>query len=431
MKIILGLAGLGIIVAVAVLWIFVPSSRFAPICAPAEAWAIDHGLIKVEDADWGYLKLRSGSYGTQALRDLRRHAGSERVAATAAAVEHAYHAKGAPLGFPFDPEPAPAESRISELSTHLPADGRLTPFHLKQGQTIPAGLLDDIRFQIGCPRGACFMQLDDVNGDGRPEAIFVDRTGLRIFSRQPSGWASAVSVGSCAEDDVAFIQGRFAFIRPRFDDLMVNGHRLVFRLSECAPWHLAPGSWGPGTAPNPYSNVDLARPYAKSFGKSPVVSPRSGSLPANLVDDMAKGTLVTDTVTGGPASFVLRPKDRPAETIPLYADKAGLPRCVRGDYDSHCIIVLADLDHDGRDEVIVVDSGLTTGETDYHDVTLLAFDGQHWHATAHGDLCTEWGKDPAHMAYAPARPLWPNLSIDAKRIAMGGDYCEQRRMVLY
>ncbi len=433
MKIFLRLLGLCLvaIVAAAVVWIFVPTWRFAPICAPAEAWLIDHGAIKIEDADWGYLKLRSGAYGRKALRDLRRRAQSERVAATAATVERFYYAKGERIGLRGDTEPTPAESRIGDLLRRLPDDGRLTPFHLKPGQAIPTDLMDDIRFQVGCPQNACFMQLDDLNGDGTPEAILVSHTGIRVFSRQPTGWAQSTSARGCLEDENALAQGHFEFVPARFDDLMVNGHRLAFELSECGPWHLPTPIMAPGMAPNPYSDVKLLRPYAKRFAQSAVISPKGGIVPATLLSDMANGTIVTDTVTGNQSSFVMPPYESiPAQTISLYPDKAGVPRCALGEDGKTCMIVLADLDRDGRDEVIVIDRAITEDNTDFHEVTLMRFEGEHWHVVARGDLCGEWG-NPSALSYTTTRPLWKNMSIDAKRIDLDGEACRFRRMVVY
>lgn len=71
------ICGIGLMLALAIIYLtsafFVPAVRFGPVYAPVYALAIHLGLVDVKTADWGYLKLRSGETGTEALRWIERN----------------------------------------------------------------------------------------------------------------------------------------------------------------------------------------------------------------------------------------------------------------------------------------------------------------------------------------------------------------------
>ncbi|MCR6660660.1 MAG: hypothetical protein NVV72_15435 [Asticcacaulis sp.] len=92
------LRGLAVIVVVIVGYgvtaNYVPKARVAAICVPAEALGINLGLIPLDRADWGYLKLRSGKAGLDALHDLEIRGTTDKIRQTSVAVQEQWFESG-------------------------------------------------------------------------------------------------------------------------------------------------------------------------------------------------------------------------------------------------------------------------------------------------------------------------------------------------
>ncbi len=418
----LGILAIILIVAAGVLAAF-PAQR-TRLEVAAWVWGLNHGVVKVEAADWGFLKLRSGAEGQRALLDLERNSPDDRVKIAAATVRRRYRAKGEVAVDYYKEAPADAESRFKDLYPVL--DGKATPIVLAPGQTVPADLRRDLRFDIGCPqRGAassCAIRLMDTDGDGKPEAIFVPSRNLTIFDHGRDGWQKKDRAFACTEDLPDLTAGRFRFVKAAYDDLDVGGHRVVIEPSMCG--YL--GGWGLKRS-DPYADPRLLQQHAQAFAASPVVFPHGGVFPSSLIRDMAASHLVADLMTG--TALAIGTHD--GRTLLVEPTRKDVPRCALGEEGNHCFIVLADLDHDGTPEVMAIDSAVTdTGYDQYHALTLFHFDGDHWHLSGHGELCVEWGDDPARFAYGTLAPRHDYIEINGKRLAYGQEPCLRRADVV-
>jgi hypothetical protein len=135
-----GLAAIvAVIISYGVIANYVPAARIAAICVPAEALAINLGLIPLERADWGYLKLRSGKAGLDALRDLEQHGATDKIRQTSAAVQNQWleagHVSRFGGGHLYWEVVQEKETRYTEL--RMPLDGKTLGQDLMPDQVIP------------------------------------------------------------------------------------------------------------------------------------------------------------------------------------------------------------------------------------------------------------------------------------------------------
>jgi len=362
---------LALVIAVVVAWIFVPPLRFGPVCAPVEAWAIDHGWVKVENVDWGYLKLHSGTYGPAALRDLERHGSSARIRRTAVAVQLQHLAKGDALRFD---------------ALHLPNDAKTLP----GAAAVPADFWPDWQYRAGClipphsvhEQDTCTLRMIDLTGDGQPEIVAerkvtgdediypkpVVRYVWQVYLRKAGAWSLGPSLHLCAADpatqDTAPPQvSAKAFDRIDIDGLEVN----FFSATLCTKTD--------NTVTDPHDRFADVAGEATRMWRVPVLFPYQGYVPADFMTALHTGAIS------------LMPTADPLAQFKTHITYAGLPPCFASHDILDCTAIVVDLDHDGHDDVIIVSREPLPGAPGKHMATLFMSHHGHWQVVANRPVC--------------------------------------------
>jgi len=408
---------LALVIAVAVAWVFVPPMRFGPVCAPVEAWAIDHGWVKVEEADWGYLKLRSGEYGQAALRDLERHGSTPQIRRAAVAVELRYVGKGDVF---WDAggsrQLADHESRFAELQ--MPGDAKTLP----GAAAVPADFWPDWQYRAGCmippsyTHDSCTLRMIDVTGDGTPEVVAerkvagdeglyakpIVRYVWQIYVRKAGAWTLGPSLHTCPADpatqDTAQPQvSAKAFDRIDIDGLEVN----FFSATLCTKTD--------NRVTDPHDRFADVAGEATRMGRVPVLFPYQGYVPADFMTALHTGAIS------------LMPTADPLSQSKVHVTYAGLPPCFASHDILDCTAIVADLDHDGHDDVVIVSREPVPGLPGRHMATLFMNHQGRWQVVANRPVCMPDNLYAAkihvtpsgwHAAVFAGRPYLPDDGTD-------------------
>ena len=390
-----------LVIAVVVAWIFVPPLRFGPVCAPVEAWAIDHGWVKVEDADWGYLKLRSGTYGLAALRDLERHGSTPQIQRAAVAVQLADH-----------------DFRFAELQ--LPSDAKTLP----GAAAVPADFWPDWQYRAGClmpphsvhEQDTCALRMIDLTGDGRPEIVAerkvtgdegvypkpVVRYVWQVYVRKAGAWAQGPSLHFCAAVPATENTAPPQVSAKAFDRIDIDGREVnVFSATLCAKTD--------NTVTDPHDRFADVAGEATRMWRVPVLFPYQGYVPADFMTALHTGAIS------------LMPTADPLSRFKTHITYAGLPPCFASHDILDCTAIVADLDHDGHDDVVIVSREPVPGLPGRHMATLFMNHQGHWQVVANRPVCMPDNLYAAkihvtpsgwHAAMFAGRPYLPDDGTD-------------------
>ena len=414
-----GLAVLGIVAVAGVATWWMPALNPVRLSVAQQVWRLQGGQTTLRAFDWGYLNLRSGHYGKEALQALQRPGGRDDIRVAAASVLKYYMRAGQTIGTGGVQMTFAQETLFSAM--HEP-DAKASPVDLLPGQTLPADLMDDIRFDISPCHSRptlCKIRLRDANGDGgEPEALIMRWVHVQVFARGKGGWAVAARGSGCLEDEQALIDGKFDFRPQRFDDVMVGGHHMVLQTGDCGllPW----GSFTGGAVSHPFEHVLASKHGLGTTG---------AEMPLSLSNAIATGQVLADRLSG---NNMVWGKEETEPSPPTYVSPnyVALPNCPGEPTKPSCRLLLMDMDHDGENEVLVIDDDLVTDQTHYHPVSLFKFDGRHWHAAAEGKLCEEWG-EPAKMTFQTVKPDWLAMHVNGHDMPIGNGGCMGHGIVLH
>ncbi len=373
------------VIAVVVAWIFVPPLRYAPVCAPVEAWAIDHGWVKVDTADWGYLKLRSGSYGLAPLRDLERHGSTPQIRRTAVAVQLQYVAKGdTQSAAGVSPPPSDHETRFDEL--HMPSDAKTLP----GAAAVPADFWPDWQYRATCPmppqslheQDTCTLRMIDLTGDGQPEIVTerkvtgdeatypkpIVRYVWQVYVRKAGAWNLGPSLQSCAADPATQDTAQPQVSATGYDWVNIDGRDVNFFSSALC-------DSTDNTVTDPHDHFgDLPGETVRML-RVPVLFPYQDYIPADFFTALRAGAIS------------LSPTPAPLSGVKPHATYAGLPPCFGSQNILDCTAIVADLDHDGHEDVIIVSREPAPGIPGRHMATLFMNHQGHWQVVANRAVC--------------------------------------------
>ena len=374
-----------LVVAVVLAWVFVPPLRFAPVCAPVEAWAIDHGWVKVETADWGYLKLRSGTDGREALGDLERHGSTPQIRRTAVAVLSQYRAKGDVLDVAgISSIKIDHETRFIELQ--LPSDAKTLP----GATTVPADFWPDWQYRAGClippseahEQNTCTLRMIDLNGDGQSEVVAerkvigdddmygrpIMRYGWQIYVRKAGAWTRGPALHFCAVDLAAQNTAQPQVSASAYDRVDVNGREVNFFSSTlCTSTE--------NTVADPHDRFSDVAGEATRIWRVPVLFPYQGYVPSSFMTALHTGSI----------SLMATPD--PMSNVKAHTTYAGLPPCFASHDILDCTAIVVDLDHDGQDDVIIVSRERVRDIAGLHMATLFMNHQGHWQVVANRPVC--------------------------------------------
>ena len=374
-----------LVVAVVLAWIFVPPLRYGMVCAPVEAWAIDHGWVKVETADWGYLKLRSGKYGQTALRDLERHGSTPQIRRAAVAVQLHYAGKGetvhtAGLSSP----PLDHETRFDELA--VPGDAKTLP----GAAAVPADFWPDWQYRASClmpPHSAreqdsCTFRMIDLNGDGQPEVVAerkvtgdddmyvkpIVRYVWQVYVHKAGAWRQGPLLHTCAANLVTQDTAQPQVSTTAYDRVDVDGREVNFFGSALC-------SSAYNTVTDPHDRFSDVAGEATRIWRVPVLFPYQGYVPSSFMAALHTGAI----------SLMATPD--PISNVKPHTTYAGLPPCFASHDILDCTAIVADLDHDGQDDVIIVSRERVNGTANLHMATLFMNHQGRWQVVANRPVC--------------------------------------------
>jgi len=343
----------------------------------AQVQAMNHGLLSPRDADWDFIKLRSGAYGVTALDDLRHNGASDDIRITADYVLRNYKGKDAMC------DDAPCGWKV-DMKTFKP---RAAALQLRQelspGQQLPHDFVVETANILPQCRPGCVLRMQDFDGDGKdevyiehvrsegPDAPEEEGRSLTIYHHEIDGWKPQPRVFLWNFDARTFPQRPFILEAMPFDVMSVAGVAFPF---VPAPDHFR---WGaPSAAP------------LSTRGLGPVISdmrviyPANGKLPTDVAQSLAAGPITPVRLSNNPLipqSMGNVHKTPPAQYTRLEPVYDGL----------FSRLILADLDHDGLAEVIVVTDADPNNKYSPYHAALLKRDGRGWRIAANAELCKE------------------------------------------
>lgn len=404
-------------VAGAILWLDAPLRT--QVWLRLEIAGLNTGVIPTSRADWGFLKLRAGQAGLDALSDLEKHSPRPEVRRVAIAVEDQWWEKGhvfrcdGPIC--LQPGPLDHETRFSEL--RLPLDGMTLPRSLAPGQVIPQSFWDEERFRVGCnlpPKKwtrseTCTLRMADMTGDSRPEVIVVGHvTGLEdtyvrpvaserwtIFTQGADGWSIA---GYIRGHDADLETSKDAHAEPaagRFDTLWLDGHAIDFFCSIHCRENLTR---------TPSADLKAAASMAPLLGQ--IHRLYGNPIPSSLATALAQRTLTLPW-----DSYM--PMQHDDVTYPPRFD--GLPPCFVAADPKACMVIVSDLDHDGQDDVIVLERNLAGYDAaDRRLATLLMQRNGRWQVTGNRAVCAVPGERDGQISVAFKPAVWRPMVFDGR-----------------
>ncbi len=393
------------IIGAGVLWLD-PSLR-TPAWVQAQVVGLNTGVLPVDRADWGFLKLRSGPAGLDALETLERHSPRTEVRRVAAAVDGQWYEKGHEFPCSFvceDDGPLDHETRFSEL--RLPLDGMTLPRDLLPGQAIPQDFWDDQRFHLGCPMPpkkwtrseTCTLRMADLTGDGHPEIIIDSRIdglediyvrsvlhqGWTVYRQDKAGWTAAAHIRFREVDDAASPDAAPHVMTAPLDILWLDGHAVNFFCGRCSGSRL----------PTAGAGMAAAAAMAPRLGQVPRLY--GGPVPDSLIKALAARKILPsrfDGLAARDASFIM------PTTV------TNPPACFVSADPSACWIIVADIDHDGRDDVMVLDRKPVYENPDLRMATLMMQRGGGWQVVANRTICAGKGEPSVAFRPSPWRPV--------------------------
>jgi len=376
---------------------YIPAARIAAICVPAEVLGINLGLIPLDRADWGYLKLRSGNIGLDALRDLERHGATDKIRQTSVAVQNQWleagHISRFGGGHLYWEDVQEKETRYAEL--RMPLDGKTLGQDLMPGQAIPESFWQDYRYRLACllpplnyryQTGECRLSMADLNGDNLSEIIldihtvgmddFYIKPAVRhrvvVYQKDGSEWKAIKINGLCAVDQASSYGASLKVYAQKIDLPWINGHAVNFFNSDCFV--------SENSVPTPASGLSQARSMAPYLAQIQLL-PSSKPIPSSLASALSNRSIVLPLST--------EPPMREPELQPKFQ---GLPPCFMDHAPKACVALVDDIDHDGSNDVIILDNEVRKDVSTWRLATLLMMRQGRWTVVANHAACAEEGQ---------------------------------------
>ncbi len=238
------------LVAAAVISLVVVS-LFSPIADPRRL-AVDNqiarlqqGKVKADTFDYRFLRFQSGRFGDAALRQLAASDKPDIAARAKLALAQKFEI-GAVFGdkgqVPKSVEPPLSHAVILPRGAILP-EGFKALVQTMNAPAAPGSPESNTPFSgPECLHGAavCTLVVRDLDHDGAPEVITSDGALMLVYGPDPvkgdGKWTQIGSVfnAGCKIDAAALMQ--LDTVRPRYDDLVINGARAPFSPAQpCQP----------------------------------------------------------------------------------------------------------------------------------------------------------------------------------------------------
>jgi hypothetical protein len=283
------------------------------------------------------------------------------------------------------------ETRFSEL--RMPYDGKLFKRELNSGQRIPDSFWQTQRYRISCilpPKssaaGECVLRMADLAGDSKPEIILDAHTigtwgeyvkpavghRLTIYQASDTDWKMAVKVFRFCPADEGSSDGLLHTPSQKLDMLWVNGHAVNFFDTTCGLQE--------NTVSDTVSELDRARVMAPQLSHIELL-PSSKPMPPSLAIALSERT-------------ILLPRAGEPTSVEAWSRSAfqGLPPCFTAHDPKACMAVIADIDNDDSDDVVILDHKVRDDGGTWRMATLLMMRQGRWTAVANHAVCAKEGE---------------------------------------
>lgn len=308
------------------------------------------GLVSINDFDWQVLTDRSGSYGERALRDLQAHGATDDIRIAADYVLDRHSAPCANCNVPLDMKHFKPVARALEMKREL-RPGQVLPheFVIATANTLQT-----------CERNqpTCVLRMQDFNGDGQDEVYTeVTRSSegpgspedetrvINIYAKDKDGWWKYPLRVLLVDFDARTYPQRPFMVEPdRTDVVRIDGTDFHF---DNYPDFRRP-AFGP--AKTMHALAAEMQPLGAHLDAIPVVFPQGGRLPDGLGRAMAAGQIDFARRVANP----LPPGASSPYPVAVEPARAHPSPCRQVET---CRAIVADLDHDGHDEVILLSNG--------------------------------------------------------------------------
>jgi hypothetical protein len=258
--------------------------------------------------------------------------------------------------------------------------------------------------------------MQDFDGDGHDE-VYVemvyrddrngpeeDSRGVVIYQKGDDGWVRGPQMRLRNFDARAYPQRPFAVEHEATDIVRING--IAFRF---VAYPAYPHAFRPSGTVQPPAMGGLMRPLGAFIDEVPVLYPKGARIPADLGAALKSGMVDTAPLASNP------PQPLPAIFGRLNAFP-GYPGPARCESAKDCRAIVADLDHDGRDDVVLI-SNLASG----YEATLLKSDGKIWRVISNTELCADIvpDLDKAKIEILPSR--WGMIRLGQNLYPVGNN----------
>jgi hypothetical protein len=226
----------------------------------------------------------------------------------------------------------------------------------------------------------------DLNGDNLPEIILDIHTvgtddfyikpavthRLMAYQKDGSEWKVIKINGLCAVDQQSVHGASLKVYAQKIDLPWINGHAVNFFNNDCFV--------SENSVPAPTSGLNQAR-FMAPFLTQIELLPSSKPIPSSLATALTNRTIVMPLSTVPPMREIL-----------LQAGFQGLPPCFMDHAPKACMALVADIDHDGSDDVIILDKEVRKDFSTWRLATLLMMRQGRWTVVANHAACAEEGQ---------------------------------------
>jgi hypothetical protein len=229
----------------------------------------------------------------------------------------------------------------------------------------------------------CRLSMADLNGDNQPEIILDNQIigtegvfvkpaiehRLMVYQKDGSEWKAIKINGLCAVDQASAHDTSLKIYAQKIDVPWINGHAVNFFNSDCFV--------SENSVPASTSGLNQAR-FMALFLTQIKLLPSSKPIPSSLAVALTNRSIVLPLGT-----------EPPMREPMLQQEFQGLPPCFTSLAPKACMAMVADIDHNGSDDVIILDKEVRKDFSTWRLATLLMMRQGRWTVVANHAACAE------------------------------------------
>jgi hypothetical protein len=276
----------------------------------------------------------------------------------------------------------------------IPGDAKTLP----GAAAVPADFWPNWQYRAGClkpphnvPENAsedaheqdtCVLRMIGLSADGQPEVVAerkiagdeeiypkpMVRYVWQVYARKAGAWSLGPSLHSCAAESATQNTAPPQVSAAVFNRLDIDGREVNFFSSPLC-------TTTDNTVTDPHARFSDIAGEATRIWRVPVLFPYQGYVPNSFMTALHTGAI----------SLMATPD--PISNVKPHTTYAGLPPCFGSHDILDCTAIVADLDHDGQDDVVIVSREPVSGAPGRHIATLFMNHQGHWQVVANRLVC--------------------------------------------